>query len=143
MRKIRGKRNIILYAMSGMGINMLNIMVGSYLCSALLIGGFGESVIPFQTYAQRDLIIPAVWAIFSLVAKVIDGIIDIPLASFADRMKSRWGRRRPVILMGMVLTVVSYLLFLVIPSNRGASLLNTIYYGFVLCLFYCFYTLFF
>ena len=141
MKKIHGKGRIILYAMSGMGINILNIMVGSYLCSALLVGGFGESVIPYQTYAQRDLIIPAVWSMFALVSKIIDGIIDIPLASFADRMRTRWGRRRPVILGGMVLTVICYLLFRVIPNPNGASLLNTVYYGGILCLYYCFYTL--
>lgn len=140
MRKITGKSKIIFYALSGMGINMLNIMVGSYLCSALLIGGFGAAAIPFQTYAQKDLIIPAVWAIFSFAAKIIDGIIDIPMASFSDRLQTRWGRRRPSILLGMVMTIVFYLLFLVIPHD-GASIGNTIYYGIILCLYYAFYTL--
>ncbi len=141
MKQIKGKAGIILYALSGMGINMLNIMMGSYLCSALLIGGFGKDVIPFQTYAQRDLIVPAVWAVFSLAAKILDGIIDIPMASFSDQLKTRWGRRRPSILIGMVMTIVSYLLFLVIPDKGGVSILNTVYYGIVLCLFYAFYTL--
>lgn len=141
MKKIKGKGKIMLYAVSGMGVNMLNLMVGSYLCSALLIGGFGKDVIPFQTYAQRDLIIPAVWAIFALAAKILDGIIDIPMASLTDRLKTRWGRRRPSILIGLVMTVAAYLLFLVIPDAGGASMLNTVYYGIVLCVFYCFYTL--
>ena len=141
MKKIKGKGRILLYGMSGMGVNMLNLMMGSYLCSALLIGGFGVDVIPFQTYAQRDLIIPAVWATFVLIAKIIDGIVDIPMASFTDRLKTRWGRRRPSILIGLAVTVAAYLLFLVIPNPGGASMLNTIYYGAVLCVFYCFYTL--
>lgn len=141
MKKIKGKGKIMLYAVSGMGVNMLNLMVGSYLCSALLIGGFGKDVIPFQTYAQRDLIIPAVWAIFALAAKILDGIIDIPMASVTDRLKTRWGRRRPSILMGLVMTVAAYLLFLVIPDAGGASIFNTVYYGIVLCVFYCSYTL--
>lgn len=141
MKKIKGKGKIMLYAVSGMGVNMLNLMVGSYLCSALLVGGFGKDVIPFQTYAQRDLIIPAVWAIFALAAKILDGIIDIPMASVTDRLKTRWGRRRPSILIGLVMTVTAYLLFLVIPNAGGASMFNTVYYGIVLCVFYCFYTL--
>ncbi|MDO4815107.1 MAG: MFS transporter [Bacillota bacterium] len=141
MKKIKGKGKVMLYAVSGMGVNMLNLMVGSYLCSALLIGGFGKDVIPFQTYAQRDLIIPAVWAIFALAAKILDGIIDIPMASLTDRLKTRWGRRRPSILIGLVMTVAAYLLFLVIPDAGGASMLNTVYYGIVLCVFYCSYTL--
>lgn len=141
MKKIHGRRKIILYAMSGMGINMLNLMMGSYLCSALLVGGFGESAIPYQTYAQRDLIIPAVWAIFTLIAKIVDGVIDIPMASFTDRLRTRWGRRRPALLGGMCITIIAYLLFLVIPHPGGASMVNTVYYGVVLCLFYSFYTL--
>lgn len=141
MRKIHKKSQLILYAVSGMGINMLNLMMGSYLCSALLIGGFGADAIPFQTFAQKDLIIPAVWAVFALVAKIIDGVIDIPMAAFTDKLKSRWGRRRPAIFMGLIPTILSYCLFLVIPNPNGATILNTVYYGIVLCLFYSAYTL--
>ena len=141
MRKIHSRPRLMLYAVSGMGINMLNLMMGSYLCSALLVGGFGEAAIPFQTFAQRDLILPAVWAVFALVAKIIDGIIDIPMAAFTDKLRTRWGRRRPAILMGLIPTIVTFLLFLVIPNPAGATLGNTVYYGIVLCLFYSAYTL--
>ena len=141
MKKLKKRSQMILYAVSGMGVNMLNLMMGSYLCSALLIGGFGKADIPFQTYAQRDLVIAAVWLVMVFLSKVIDGIIDIPLASFTDRLKSRWGRRRPSIAIGMVIMVIAYVLFLVIPDPSGATLLNTIYYGVLLCIFYCFYTL--
>ncbi|MBR5709000.1 MAG: MFS transporter [Oscillospiraceae bacterium] len=140
MKKLTKRWQLFLYAAAGMGINMLNLMVGSYLCSALLVGGFGKEVIPYQTFAQRDLIIPAVWAVFALAAKIIDGIIDIPMASLTDNLRSRFGRRRPAILTGLILVVAAYLLFLVIPA-RGATLGNTIYYGIVLCVFYSFYTL--
>lgn len=141
MRKIHSRPRLMLYAVSGMGINMLNLMMGSYLCSALLVGGFGEAAIPFQTFAQRDLILPAVWAVFALVAKIIDGVIDIPMAAFTDKLRTRWGRRRPAILMGLIPTIVTFLLFLVIPNPAGATLGNTVYYGVVLCLFYSAYTL--
>ena len=140
MKKLTKKRQLFLYAASGMGINMLNLMMGSYLCSALLVGGFGKEVIPFQTFAQRDLIIPALWAAFVLISKIVDGVIDIPMASLTDNLRSRFGRRRPSIVIGLVPLIVSYLLFLVIPQ-RSATLLNTVYYGVVLLIFYSFYTL--
>ncbi len=57
MKKITGRGKIILYAASGLGINMLNLMMGSYLCSALLVGGFAAKDVPFQTFAQRDLVV--------------------------------------------------------------------------------------
>ena len=141
MKQINNKWQIMLYAASGLGINMLNIMMGSYLCSALLIGGFGQEAIPFQTYASKDLIVPAVWAVFALAAKILDGVIDIPMASFTDSLRTRFGRRRPAIVIGLVPLIISYLLFLVIPDHSGATLLNTIYYGIVLCVFYTAYTL--
>jgi len=141
MKTLHTRRQLLLYGAAGMGVNLLNTMMGSYLCSALLIGGFGAAAIPFQTYAQRDLIVPAVWAVFALVAKIIDGIIDIPMAAFADNLRTRWGRRRPAIVIGLVPLIAAYLLFLVIPNPGGATLLNTIYYGVVLCVFYAFYTL--
>lgn len=141
MKTLQKKWQMLIYAMAGMGINMLNLMVGSYLCSALLVGGFDAKDLPFQTYVQKDLVIPALWAIFAMAAKVIDGVIDIPLASLADNFRSRWGRRRPVLLIGLVTVVACFLLFLVVPNASGISLGNTIYYGIILCLFFTTYTL--
>ena len=140
MKKLKTKRQMLLYAISGMGVNMLNLMMGSYLCSALIASGFGKDVTAYQTFAQKDLVIAAVWAVFGLVAKIIDGIIDVPMASLTDNLKSRWGRRRPSLMIGFIPMVAAYLLFLVVP-NDGATLWNTIYYGVVLCVFYSFYTL--
>ncbi len=141
MKKIQGRWRIMLYAMGGMGINMLNLMMGSYLCSALLAGGFGEQAVRWQTYVGADLVIAAVWSVMVLIAKIIDGVIDVPMASFTDNLRTRWGRRRPALLLGMGVTVAAYLLFLVVPNPAGATLLNTLYYGVVLCVYYCAYTL--
>lgn len=140
MNKLTKKWQMTLYATSGMGVNMLNLMFTSYLCSALLVGGFGEAVLPFQTYIGHDLVVFGVWSAFGFAAKVLDGIIDIPMASFTDRLKTRFGRRRPAIVIGFVPMVIAYLLFLVIPVKE-ASMLNTVYYGIILCVFYSFYTL--
>lgn len=140
MRKLKTRGQMLLYAISGMGVNMLNLMVGSYLCSALISTGFAKEVIPYQTYAQKDLVIAAVWAVFGLIAKIVDGLIDIPMASLTDNLRSRWGRRRPALLIGFLPMVAAYLLFLLVP-NDARTLLNTIYYGVVLCIFYSFYTL--
>lgn len=141
MRKLTKRSQMMLYAVAGMGVNMLNLMVNSYLCSALIAGGFSAKDMPFQTYLSKDLVIAGVWSVFALIAKIIDGVIDIPMASFADQLKSRWGRRRPAIVIGLVPMILAYLLFLVIPNPSGETLLNTVYYGLLLCVFYAFYTL--
>lgn len=141
MKKIHGKARLITYAFSGMGINMLNLMMGSYLCSALIAGGFKADALPFQTYVGKDLVVAGVWAVFAFIARIIDGVIDIPLASFADNLHTRFGRRRPAILIGLIPLIISYSVFLIIPNPQGATLLNTVFYGLTLCVFYVFYTL--
>lgn len=139
MQKLTKKKHLLLYGCSALGVNMMNLMVGSYLCSALLTGGFGEHLESW-TYLGVDLVIPAIWSILIVASKVLDGLIDLPFASFTDRLKTRWGRRRPSLLIGFVPMLIAYLLFL-IPINPHASLANTFWFGGLLCIFYAFYTL--
>ena len=141
MRKLKTRGQKMLYALSGLGVNMLNLMMGSYLCSAIIASGFAEKVKPFQTFAGTDLVLIPVWAVFGIIAKIVDGVIDVPMASFADNLRSRFGRRRPAIIIGLVPMIVAYPLFLVVPNPGQATLLNTVYLGVVLCLFYMSYTL--
>lgn len=148
MKIIKGKAKLILYGLSGFGVNLLNLMMGSYLCSALLTSGFinpddplNLTALNMQTFAQKDLVIAGAWAVFVLIAKIIDGIIDIPMASVTDRLKSKWGRRKPSILIGLVVLIISYVLFALIIPDDGATWGNTVYFGLILCLFYSSYTL--
>ena len=139
MEKITSRKKLLLYGCSGMGVNMLNIIMGSYLCSALLVGGF-ESHIESWTYLSKDLVVAGLWAVFVFLAKALDGIIDLPFATLADKIKSKFGRRKTAILVGFIPMVVTYLLFL-IPIDNSATIFNTIWFGFLLCMFYAFYTL--
>ncbi len=140
MRKLTKKRQLILYGCAGLGMNLLNMIVGSYLCSALLTGGFSQEDVGYWTYTDKNLVIAGLWATLILVAKVVDGLIDLPLSSLTDNLRTRWGRRRPALLMGWIPMVVAYLLFLV-PLNKEATLLNTLWFAGLLCLYYASYTL--
>ena len=139
MQKLKSKKQLALYGCSGIGVNMMTLMVGSYLCSALLVGGFDKHVESW-TYLNRDLVIAGIWSIFVFLAKALDGIIDLPLARFADKINTKLGRRKTALLIGYVPMVVSYLLFMC-PLTSSSSLLNTIWFGVMLCSFYTFYTL--
>lgn len=139
MQKIKSKKGLILYGCAGLGVNMLNIIVGSYLCSALLVGGFKEHIESW-TYLNTDLVVAGLWAVLVFFAKALDGVIDLPLATFADKLKTKFGRRKTAILIGFVPMLVAYLLFLV-PLTNGVSILNTVWFGVLLCIFYACYTL--
>ena len=139
MKKITSKKKLFLYGCSGLGVNMLNIIVGSYLCSALMTGGF-DADIESWTYLNKTLVVAGLWAVLRFVAKAFDGIIDLPLAALADKIHSRFGRRKAAILIGLIPTVISYCLFLM-PLDATESYLNTIWFGALLIIFYACYTL--
>ena len=139
MQKLKSKKSLILYGCSGLGVNMLNIIVGSYLCSALLVGGFKEHIESW-TYLNKDLVVAGLWAMLVFFAKALDGIIDLPLATFADKLNTKLGRRKTAILIGIIPMLIAYLLFL-LPIHKGATIANTIWFGCLLCIFYSCYTL--
>ena len=139
MKKITSKKKLLLYGCSGMGVNMLTLMIGSYLCSALLVGGFDEHIESW-TYLNKDLVVAGLWAVLVFFAKALDGLIDLPFSTLADKMHSKLGRRKTALLIGFIPMIVAYLLFLV-PLNTSATILNTVWFGVLLCVFYSFYTL--
>lgn len=139
MKKITKKSHLILYACSGLGVNMLGLIVSSYLCSALLVGGFVKDVENW-TYLNKDIVIAGLWSVFALAAKIIDGVIDIPFSHFTDNLNTKWGKRKPALVIGFVPMIIGYLLFLV-PLNDGATVLNTVWLALMLFIFYGFYTL--
>lgn len=140
MKKITSRKKLLLYGCSGMGVNLMNLIVGSYLCSALITGGFAAEDIGRWTYTDKSLVVATLWAALAFAARVLDGVIDLPFASFTDSLKTRWGRRRPSLVIGFVPMVMAYLLFL-IPLNQGETVLNTVWFGVLLMVFYAFYTL--
>lgn len=137
------KKQLTWYGIAGIGPNMLNLMVGSYLCDALMTQGFEENIENW-TYLNKTLVSVVIWSILVTIAKVIDGVVDVPLGSWTDRLKTKWGKRRPSLLIGIVFMLISYGMFLIVPvQNVGAdgSIFNTIWFGFWLAAFYTFYTL--
>ena len=142
MNKLKGKGKLILYACSGLGVNMLNMIVGSYLCSALIVGidTWAPEDIGLWTYSHQNLVIPALWMVLAAIAKVLDGLIDLPFSFFTDNLRTRIGRRKPALLIGFIPMVIAYLLFLV-PLNGSATVMNTIWFAVLLCIFYGTYTL--
>lgn len=139
MKKLTKKSQLVLYGCAGLGVNMLNLIVASYLCSALLTGGFDKDVERW-TYLNRDLVVAALWGVLVLAAKIIDGVIDIPLSHFTDNLHSKWGKRKTAIVIGFVPMIAAYLLFL-LPLSHTAGVLNTVWFAALLIVFYSFYTL--
>lgn len=101
------------------------------------LGGFGpgfmyQIVMTYLLYFYRPaltrveagalILAPAgAYAFGILAARILDGVVDIPIAAWTDNLKSRWGRRRPLMVLGFVPTILSFLL-LWYPPLSGTRL---------------------
>lgn len=125
------------------------------------IGGFGpgflyQVVLTYLLYYYRPaqsrietgalVFAPAgAYALGMLIARILDGVVDIPIAAWTDNMRSRWGRRRPMMLIGLIPTIICFAL-LWFPPVTGQSLGadghwgNAIYVAVVSSLYFFFHT---
>ena len=114
------KKKLFLFGISGVGANMLNLIIGTYLGDALLKTSM-VNLVANRTYLNRDLVIISGWAIATMISQIINGVIDVPFASYLDNMKSKIGKRKAGIIMGAVPMCAAFLLFLVSPFNNKLS----------------------
>ena len=101
------------------------------------IGGFGpgfmyQVAMTYLLYYYRPaftrveagalILAPAgAYAAGMLVARILDGVVDIPIATWTDNLKSKWGRRRPLMILGFIPTILSFFL-LRYPPLTGATI---------------------
>lgn len=138
MKKIKGFR-LFLFAMAGLGPNLMMTLVTGYLNDALLAPA-GLSVA--KTFTGTIIVSAALCSILFFIAKVIDAFIDIPLAYLTDRLHCKMGRRRMGILIGWFPMVVSFVLLWLPGLYSGTGpVATTIIVALLLIIFYSSYTL--
>jgi len=135
MKLSKGK--LFYFGFSAIGINIMKLIVGTYLINAVLVSGFLVNVENW-TLLNRDIVIAAAWGVLILVSRIIDGLGDFPFALMFERLNPKINKRRFGVYVGIVPLVASFVLFLFpfFSTNIG----NTIWLGSLLILFYCFYS---
>ncbi len=123
-----------LYGIGGFGTGFMLMVANSYLLPYYLppveeLKGGAFNFAPV-----------ALFTVLFWVARVFDGLIDIPIASWTDNLRSKWGRRRPLILLGIIPMIVAYVLMWR-PPVEGTSWVNAVYAGVLSIIFYGAYTL--
>lgn len=139
----------ILFSASGFGPNLLMVLMGAYFMdavqpSALPEGSFKAISATGHIFVLVPFIFPFLWAI----AKAFDGIVDVPLAHLTDSLKTKWGKRRPLILICFIPMVLAYACcwIPIAGTSLGGSVevaqtINTIWIVFWAFVFFATYTL--
>lgn len=132
----------LLFSAAGFGPNFLMVLMGAYFTDAINPAGLEKTTYQISKAVAglgvTSLILPALFPILWTLAKAFDGIVDIPMAALTDSLSTRWGRRRPTILVCLPLMIISYALCW-IPI--GASALNTVWIFVWALVFFTSYTL--
>lgn len=130
----------IFYGSCFFGPNLLFVLLGAYFTDALNPAGLTANIESWSLTGYA-LIVPGIFGIVWMIAKVFDGLVDIPMAALTDNLRTRWGRRRPVLLVALIPMAISYFLVWTPLEFRENSVLNTVWVGFMLLIFFTAYTL--
>ncbi len=141
VRSLDKKWKEFLFAFSGFGPNFLMILMGSYYSdalnpAALEAGEQFQAIVPGVCF-----ILPMLFPVLYALAKVFDGIIDIPFAHITDSLSTKWGRRRPAIAVCFIPMVVSYVCCWIPIGGADGKLLNTFWVTLFTFVFFASYTM--
>ncbi len=130
-----------LYSASGFGPNFLMVLMGAYYTDAINPAALGHSDTYQAIMSGTCFILPAVFPILFAIGKIFDGIIDIPFAQLTDTLKTKWGRRRPLIAVCFLPMVLSYAFCWIPVGGAENPLLNTIWFFCWALVFFASYTM--
>ncbi|QZD95794.1 MFS transporter [Qipengyuania gelatinilytica] len=101
--KLVYRRTLLFYALTTLPIGAMAVFFQNY----------------FFIYATDVLLVaPAAVGTLLAAARIYDGVSDVAIATWSDRSESRYGRRRPFILVGGLMCSMLWAVFLV-PSGMG------------------------
>jgi GPH family glycoside/pentoside/hexuronide:cation symporter len=112
-------RTKLMYGMGDGGINLADTMVG------LLFAIFCTDVVGLR---------PGLTALVIFVGRTFDYVNDPIIGYLSDRTRTRWGRRRPFILFGMLPFALAYMLLWWKPPF-DSQLVLALYFGFAFILY--------
>ena len=133
----------LLFAASGLGPNLLMVLMGAFFTDAVNPAALDIASNPgkvVQTITGFCLIVPWLFSVLWFIAKVFDGVIDVPFASLTDNLKTKWGRRRLPIAICFIPMVLSYILCW-IPISQTNQVANTVWFFVWSLVFFATYTM--
>lgn len=130
--------NQLLYASGSAAFTMLERLILLYMPFYYLPPAEYNlpGLIPDRTYLGLFTALGAVL----LIGRLFDGFADPIIASLSDNSRSRLGRRKIFLILGALPLAVSAVLVFSPPVINSLSLLNSLWLGFIMVLFYISFT---
>ncbi len=141
IKSLNSKWKEFLFGFSGFGPNFLMVLLGAYYMGALNPVNLGANEGYQAILGGTCFILPALFPILYALAKVFDGIIDIPFAHITDTLSTKWGRRRPAIAVCFIPMVVSFAMCWWPIGGADGQLINTLWSFFWSIVFFATYTM--
>jgi len=139
MKKLK-RWQIPFFAFASFGPCMLSTIISVYLVDALQTAGFGSNLEQW-TFAGKTIVAVGLFSIMKAISSLMDGLVEVPVATLVQNLKTPWGKRRPAILVGTIVMTLAYVLFCFPISYEENSVANSIWCGILLTVFVSFFTL--
>jgi GPH family glycoside/pentoside/hexuronide:cation symporter len=124
-------KRTLLYSSASAGLNIMAISVSTWLL-------YFYSPPPDS---GRHIYLPiTLVGVLMTITSLWDAVIDPFIGHFSDITRSRWGRRRPFILLATPVTAL-LLIFVFTPPGGTSVALNAVYFFIIITLFYTAYSL--
>jgi GPH family glycoside/pentoside/hexuronide:cation symporter len=91
------------------------------------VGQLGNSMFPAALGVFMVVLVqgmgmpPLLWGIVFFLPRIWDAVSDPIMGFITDNTRSRWGRRRPYILVGAILAGISYILMWQLQPSNGVT----------------------
>ncbi len=114
------------FALTGFGPNFMMVLMGAYFTNAINPVALGDG--SFQAIMSGVCFIsPILFPILYMIARVFDGVVDIPLAHITDSLSTKWGKRRPPIAICILPMILAYAMCWWPVGGASNQMLNTIW----------------
>lgn len=129
----------LVYAFGYFGVQLIAFSVGQ-IPQVFYIPEEGVALIAPLTIGGALLVGGYLFGLLNALGRIVDGVVDPWIGNMSDHWRSRFGRRKPFLIVGAPLMGLFLVLF-TLPPSQTPSLVNIAYLSVVYPLFFLFFTI--
>ena len=129
----------IIYASGYFGVQLIAFSIGQ-IPQLYYIPVEGVALIAPVTILGSILAGGYIFGLLNALGRIVDGVVDPWIGNISDHFRSRFGRRKPFMVLGAPLMGVFLILF-TLPPSADPSPLNIIWLAIIYPLFFLFFTI--